>query len=297
MPSRFLTAALAVLLAFGLAACSSKGDDARSAATALDSPGDRAGLTAGGLVTQRTAGGVTATTGSSSTSTTLPTTTLPATTTTSLTVEQVAERLRPSVVGVRVVVGRSEDQTVSAVGTGVVFSKDGLVVTNNHVVTGQGREAGSEVWITLSTGRRLQADLVGRDPDTDLAVLRVGPVRLVPALFRTDLTALTRGDPVVAVGNAEYLERPVTSGRVTALLNDVSIAQIPGLERFIQADAPIAQGNSGGPLADAQGRVIGINVGIPLREGEVLTAGGVAIPADVVVEAVRKIIEAEGLGE
>ena len=286
------------VLAVVLTACAHDGD-ADSPGSGTTSGSDRPGLTAAPLPpTTRLLRPQTKPTSATTTSIARgTTTTLAPTTTTSLSPAQVAARLRPSVVGVRVVLDRTADQVVNAVGTGVVFRKDGLIVTNNHVVTGQRREAGSEVWVTLSSGRRLQATVVGRDPDTDLALLRVELDTLVPALFRTDLSRLAPGDPVVALGNAEYLERPVTSGRVTAILEGTAIAQVPGLERFIQADAPIAQGNSGGPLADAQGRVIGINVGIPLHGDEVETPGEVAIPADVVVETATRLWEGKGLDE
>lgn len=233
----------------------------------------------------------------SATRTSLPTTgttpPLPSTTTTSLKLAVVVERVRPSVVGVRAVLSRSSTRIVEAVGTGVVYSRDGLIVTNNHVITGERSRPSTQITVRLASGRRLRATLVGRDPGRDLALLRVGARRLTPARFRTDLGGLLPGDPVLALGDSSYLERPVTSGKVLTVLTDVALAQIPDLRRLILADAPIAQGNSGGPLVDAQARVIGINVGMPV-EHDVAARGEVAIPADIVVQTVQRLLAAGG---
>ena len=121
----------------------------------------------------------------------------------------------------------------------------------------------------------------------DVAVLRVQADGLHPAVFLTDLSALTVGDFVVAIGNPEVLAHPVTTGRVTAFLRNVTYDGLPGVHEVIESSVPLAHGNSGGPLADAEGRVIGINVAELVGE-----KAGVTLPADLVIDVVKRFASA-----
>ena len=169
-----------------------------------------------------------------------PTTTLrPRQTTTTTTplgsgdAASVARKLGPSVVGVTAVLSRSQTEEVDAIGTGVVYSATGLIVTNNHVVTGETDKPAKRFRVTLPSGTTVSAVLVGRDPTTDIAVLRVRTAGLHPALFRTDLSGLVQGDFVLAMGNHGVLAHPVTTGHVTAFLRNVAYDPLPGVHEVI----------------------------------------------------------------
>jgi S1-C subfamily serine protease len=198
--------------------------------------------------------------------------------------QAIAKKVRPSVVGVTAVLSRTRTKTVEAIGTGVVYSAAGLIITNNHVVTGETDTAAKEITVTLPSGAVVSASLVGRDPAVDLAVLRVRAKGLKPAVFRTDLSQLAPGDFVVAIGNAKVLSHPVTSGQVIAVLENARYEGLTGVTEIIESTVQLAHGNSGGPLVDAEGRVIGINVAELVGE-----TGGLSLPADMVIEAVKRL--------
>ncbi|MBW4716344.1 S1C family serine protease [Saccharothrix obliqua] len=195
-----------------------------------------------------------------------------------LDVSAVAARVLPSVVQVDV---------GSGLGSGVVLSADGLVLTNNHVVSGAGR-----VSVTLADGRVVGARVVGADASSDLAVLRADATGLTPATF-ADSAGVRVGSQVVAIGSPEGLRGTVTSGIVSALDRTVSVGGGVGYQA-IQTDASINPGNSGGPLVDARGEVIGINSAIysPVADGgEAGSVGiGFAIPADRAREIVERLV-------
>jgi S1-C subfamily serine protease len=165
-------------------------------------------------------------------------------------------------------------------GSGVIIdAARGLVLTNNHVV-GQG----SAVLVVLQDKRQFQAELIGTSPDTDLAVLRIPPQRLVAApLAMADNAEV--GDYVVAIGNPFGLGQTVTAGIVSALGRGLTPQSGLGL---IQTDAPINPGNSGGPLINMRGEVIGINTAILAPGGEGNIGIGFAVPASVVREVLRQ---------
>jgi S1-C subfamily serine protease len=140
-------------------------------------------------------------------------------------------------------------------GSGVLFTPDGLLLTNNHVVSGA-----AAIRATLSDGRTLEADVIGRDADTDLAVLRV-TLATTPASWASfaDSRAIRVGQVAVAIGNPYGFQHTVTSGVVSALGRTLPTAAGRLIDDVIQTDAALNPGNSGGPLVDTRGRVIGIN--------------------------------------
>ncbi|MFN3861339.1 MAG: S1C family serine protease [Roseateles sp.] len=167
-------------------------------------------------------------------------------------------------------------------GSGVIISSDGVLLTNNHVVDGA-----SDIEVQLSDGRQAQATLVGTDPETDLAVLKVA-LRGLPAIALGDATSLQVGDAVLAIGNPFNVGQTVTSGIVSALgRNQLGINTF---ENFIQTDAAINPGNSGGALVDADGRLVGINTAIFSRSGGSLGIG-FAIPVDVARQVAAAILK------
>jgi len=144
-------------------------------------------------------------------------------------------------------------------GTGVIVDADGVIATNNHVVAGA-----TQIEVSLQDGRRLAASVIGTDPETDLALLRVKEEGL-PAAKLGDSSTLEPGDWVVAVGNPFGLDHTVTVGVVSALgRRGIGVADY---EDFIQTDAAINPGNSGGPLLNLDGEVIGINTAIRSSNG------------------------------
>ena len=220
-----------------------------------------------------------------------PTTTLRPRQTTSTTAHlgsgdaaSVARKLGPSVVGVTAVLSRSRTEEVDAIGTGVIYSATGLIITNNHVVTGETDKPARRFRVTLPSGTSVSAVLVGRDPTADIAVLRVRTTGLHPALFRTDLSGLAQGDFVVAMGNHGVLAHPVTTGHVTAFLRNVVYEPLPGVHEVIESSVVLVHGDSGGPLVDAGGRVVGINMAEVAGD-----KAGVTLPADLVIRVVERI--------
>jgi serine protease Do len=174
--------------------------------------------------------------------------------------------------------GRERSFTSQSLGSGFVWSSDGIIVTNNHVV-----EGASRITVNLQDGRQLPAKLLGVDPDSDLAVLRVDDRKLTAAPIGTSSDILI-GESVVAVGNPFGLSGTVTTGVVSALGRSVpSQDQTRTFTDFIQTDASINPGNSGGPLLNIEGKVIGINVAIYAQAQGI----GFAIPVD----RAKKVIE------
>jgi serine protease DegQ len=177
-----------------------------------------------------------------------------------------------------------EEQRTTSLGSGVIVSPSGYILTNQHVV-----EAAEEIEVALPNGRKLLAKVVGDDPETDLAVLRVDADSL-PAITFGSSDALRVGDVVLAIGNPFGVGQTVTSGIVSALGR--SGLHIPGntYENFIQTDAAINPGNSGGPLVDSRGNLIGINAAIYSPSGG--SSGiGFAIPVSTAKSVFEQIIK------
>lgn len=174
-----------------------------------------------------------------------------------------------------------EQEQASSLGSGVIVNSDGLIVTNQHVV-----EAADEIEVSLNDGRTTKAELVGTDPETDLAVLRIKLDKLPSLKFAAEETVRV-GDVVLAMGNPFGVGQTVTMGIVSALgRNHVGINTF---ENFIQTDAAINPGNSGGALVDTAGNLLGINTAIYSRSGGSLGIG-FAIPAKTVQGVLNQIV-------
>ena len=173
-------------------------------------------------------------------------------------------------------------QRSTSLGSGVIVSAAGYIITNNHVV-----EAADEIEVALSDGKKLLAKVVGSDPETDLAILRVNAEGL-PAITLGTLESLRVGDHVLAIGNPFGLGQTVTSGIVSALGR--SGLGINTFENFVQTDATINPGNSGGALVDVRGNLIGINTAIYSRTGGSMGIG-FAIPVSTAKMVMEQIIK------
>ena len=216
-----------------------------------------------------------------------------------LTARDIYRRAAPGVVFVR---ARSLQQTQSpfevfprqqenvSTGSGFVLDEKGHILTNAHVVA-----SSTDVRVSFSDHRTVSARVIGKDPDTDLAVLSVstkGPA--LHPLALGDSSTVRVGDPTVAIGNPFGLERTLTTGVVSALQRRITAPSGFAIEDVIQTDAAINPGNSGGPLLDATGRVIGVNSQIATGDG---SSGSVGIGFAVPAATVRRVLpELESVG-
>ncbi|MFT9424518.1 MAG: Do family serine endopeptidase [Acetobacter syzygii] len=172
-------------------------------------------------------------------------------------------------------------QLIEARGSGFVISADGYVVTNNHVVKGA-----TKVTVTLDDGTTLPAKVVGRDGKTDLALLKVTPTQKLPFIELGESDDVQPGEWVIAVGNPYGLGGTVTAGIVSARGRDINEGPY---DNFIQVDAPINRGNSGGPLFTQDGKVVGVNTAILSPSGGGSIGIGFAIPSDTVRSVVDQL--------
>ena len=175
------------------------------------------------------------------------------------------------------------ERKTQSLGSGVIVDADrGLVLTNNHVIANA-----VQITVTLRDGRHLEADLVGTDPDTDVAVIKI-PAEKLSALPTSDSDSLRVGDFVIAIGNPFGLGQTVTSGIVSALGR--SGLGIEGYEDFIQTDASINPGNSGGALVNLNGELVGINTAIFSQSGGNIGIG-FAIPINLALSIMEQLLE------
>jgi S1-C subfamily serine protease len=180
-------------------------------------------------------------------------------------------------------------QTQRLLGSGFVIDKDGHIITNFHVV-----EGAQSVEVSFSSRETMRARILGVDPSTDIAVLKVDArSRALTPLKLGDSDAVKVGDSVVAIGNPFGLERSITAGIVSALQRELRAPNLYAIDHVIQTDAPINHGNSGGPLLNAQGQVIGVNAQIETGDtGEQGNVGiGFAIPIDTVKDVAAQLIK------
>ena len=209
----------------------------------------------------------------------------------------VASRLGPSVVNIAIsgtIQGPfGQQEQYFGEGSGVIYTADGMVLTNNHVVTDDAGNPVTKLEVTLATGEKLPATIVGRDPLTDLAVVKVSADSPLPAATFLNQQPNV-GEYAIAIGSPFGYENSVTLGIVSGLARSIEGVQGTegvALNNLIQTDAPISPGNSGGALANASGQVMGINVAYlpPGSTGAVNI--GFAIPAVVATQVADEIIK------
>src|SRR2546423_12439601 len=179
-------------------------------------------------------------------------------------------------------------QTQRALGSGLVIDKAGHIVTNYHVVRGA-----NSIQVSFSNNERIKATIVGVDPSTDVAVLKVNvKSRALKSLPLGNSDAVRVGDQVIAIGNPFGLDRSVTAGIVSAVQRRISAPNQLSISHVIQTDAALNHGNSGGPLLNAQGQVIGVNAQIETGGQSQGNVGiGFAIPINTVKDVVAELIK------
>jgi len=213
-------------------------------------------------------------------------------------VAQIARALLPSVVSIIVTSGDSGDE-----GTGIVLTSDGSILTNNHVV--EAAATSGIIAVTLNDGRTVKATIVGRDPTTDLAVIKAANVTgLHPATLGQD-SSLVVGQQVIAIGSPLGLSNTVTSGIVSSLNRPVctqdcagtgsNTSVTPTVLDAIQTDAAINPGNSGGPLVDMAGQVVGVNSAIAtLDQGQSspdAQSGSIGVGFSIPIDEARRVVD------
>jgi len=207
-------------------------------------------------------------------------------------VAAVAKKVQPSVVNITVEVIQQDifgrEGLFPGVGSGVIFSKDGYILTNNHVV-----ENAESIEVAFFDGETMEAELIGTEPRADIAVIRVDRKDLKPAEF-VSVKDIEVGDLAVAIGSPFGFQQTVTSGVVSALGREIlELLEYEGkdfLVDLIQTDAAINMGNSGGALANIEGKVMGINT-IIVSPTQTYAGLGFAIPSDIATNIANQLIK------
>ncbi|MDG1753589.1 MAG: trypsin-like peptidase domain-containing protein [Rhodothermales bacterium] len=211
--------------------------------------------------------------------------------------KDVSSRVTPTVVFIQVVSGVTGNSifrqfgsengrgSSQSLGSGVIIDDNGYIVTNNHVV-----EGANSIFVTLGDKREFEARVIGRDPTTDLAVIKIDPESPVPVIALGDANSVEVGEWVLAVGNPFRLTSTVTAGIVSAIGRQVDVIDNQlGIESFIQTDAAINPGNSGGALVNLRGELVGIATAIATESGS-YEGYGFAVPVDLMERVVRDLI-------
>lgn len=174
---------------------------------------------------------------------------------------------------------------VEGTGTGVIISQEGYILTNNHVV------GDSEyLKVALSTGEEIEAEIVGVDPNTDLAIIKIDPPKTMTIAKLGDSSKIGPGQMAIAIGNPYKLDNTVTVGVISAVNRTLTVGGSYRIKGVIQTDAAINPGNSGGPLLNSEGEVIGINTAI-ITTTEGFQGIGFAIPINTAKEVSSELIE------
>jgi serine protease DegQ len=183
--------------------------------------------------------------------------------------------------------GYSDEEPISSLGSGVLVSPEGIIITNHHVINDA-----DQIEVALSDGRKLKAEMIGSDPETDVAVLKIDAPNLPTPITLGKIDSVHIGDVVLAIGNPFGVGETVTSGIVSAMGRDH--VGINTFENFIQTDAAINPGNSGGALIDTRGNLIGINTAIFSNNGGSMGIG-FAIPVNLAKQVMESIIKTGGV--
>jgi len=194
---------------------------------------------------------------------------------------------RTSVVGINSLNNKGEvdsDLYSKSSGSGVIISQNGFIVTNHHVV-----ENASDLLVVLDDNREYKGKIIGTDPATDLALIKIEATDLVPLVYGNS-DSLQVGEWVLAIGNPFKLQATVTAGIVSAKARDINILQRQGIESFIQTDAAVNPGNSGGALINTNGELVGINAAIISKSGN-YEGFSFAIPVNLVQKVIYDIRE------
>lgn len=202
-------------------------------------------------------------------------------------ISSIVDKISPSVVNINVILNQknSSSQNAEGVGAGIIYSKDGYIITNNHVAGDA-----NKITVTLNDGISYDAKLIGADASTDIAVIKVDALNLIPVQFASEDKQKV-GDFVLAVGSPFGVQQTITNGIISGLHRSVPMsANTLPLVNLIQTDAPINPGNSGGPLVNIDGEVIGMNTIGYTTSGS--SAGiGFAIPTDTILAIAGEIIK------
>ena len=180
-----------------------------------------------------------------------------------------------------------DEEPISSLGSGVLVSPEGIILTNHHVISDA-----DEIDVALADGRKVKAKIIGSDPETDIAVLKIEPKQLPAPIALGKIESVHVGDVVLAIGNPFGVGQTVTSGIVSAMGRDH--VGINTFENFIQTDAAINPGNSGGALVDTRGNLIGINTAIYSNNGGSMGIG-FAIPINLVKQVMESILKNGGV--